>query len=120
MTGAQRPELREDAVLLGLDGAQAWFAARDDVADGRTRIDLRSAAAHWPVREATAFAQARAVLHWRTRHRHCGGCGGVLRYGRAGWLGRCDGCGLEHYPRTDPPGIRAVSDGHRWVLSPTA
>lgn len=116
VTGAQRPGLREDAVLLGLDGAQAWFAARDDGADHRARIDLRSAAAHWPVREATAFAQARAVLHWRTRHRHCGGCGGVLRYGRAGWLGRCDGCGLEHYPRTDPAVIVAVGDGTRLLL----
>src|SRR5690606_36221780 len=70
----------------------------------------------WPVREATAFAQARAVLHWRARHRHCGGCGGALRYGRAGWLGRCDGCGLEHYPRTDPAVIVAVGDGTRLLL----
>ncbi|MGY1410901.1 NAD(+) diphosphatase [Luteimonas sp. A611] len=116
VTGAQRPELREDAVLLGLDGQQAWFAARDDSGDDRARIDLRSAAAHWPAREATAFAQARAVLHWRTRHRLCGACGGALRYGRAGWLGHCAGCGLDHYPRTDPAVIVAVSDGQRLLL----
>jgi len=116
VAGAQRPELREDAVLLGLDGDQAWFAARDDADDARARIDLRTAAAHWPAREATAFAQARAVLHWRTRHRHCGACGGVLRYGRAGWLGHCQACGLEHYPRTDPAVIVAVSDGARLLL----
>lgn len=112
--GAQRPDLRGDAVLLGLREGQAWFAAVDD-RDG-PRVDLRTAAAAWPAMEATAFAQARAVLHWRARHRYCGACGGALRYGRAGWLGHCDGCGLEHYPRTDPAVIVAVSDGARLLL----
>ena len=116
VAGAQRPALREDAVLLGLDGDQAWFAAREGGDDGRARIDLRTAAVHWPAREATAFAQARAVLHWRARHRHCGACGGALRYGRAGWLGQCAACRLEHYPRTDPAVIVAVSDGARLLL----
>jgi len=115
VTGGQRPRLREAAVLLGLDGDRVWFAAADDGEAG-PRIDLRSAAAHWPVREATAFAQARAVLHWRARHRHCGACGAALRYGGAGWLGHCDGCGLDHYPRTDPAVIVAVSDGTRLLL----
>ncbi|HRO27051.1 MAG TPA: NAD(+) diphosphatase [Luteimonas sp.] len=116
VTGADRPALREGAVLLGLDGGQAWFAASEQPAADAPRIDLRSAAAHWPLREATAFAQARAVLHWRARHRHCGACGCTLRYERAGWLGRCDGCALEHYPRTDPAVIVAVSDGERLLL----
>ena len=111
----------DDAVLLGLDGdGRAWFAlaasAHDADADAATRVDLRTAAAQWPVREATAFAQARAVLHWRARHRYCGACGHALRYERAGWLGRCEGCGLEHYPRTDPAVIVAVSDGARLLL----
>src|SRR5690606_14671107 len=104
-----------DALLLGMDGEQAWFAlATPAVAE--SRIDLRSAAANWPVREATAFAQARAVLHWRARHRHCGACGSALTYERAGWLGRCPQCGLEHYPRTDPAVIVSVSDGERLLL----
>ncbi|WP_202839456.1 NAD(+) diphosphatase [Luteimonas saliphila] len=115
IAGAAYPALRDDAVLLGLADGQAWFASRDDDAQA-PRIDLRSAAAAWPVREATAFAQARAVLHWRARHRYCGACGGALHYQRAGWLGRCDGCALEHYPRTDPAVIVAVSDGERLLL----
>ncbi len=121
-----------DALFLGLRGDEGWFAMREgDLAvdatasvadagiahrDTPARIDLRSAAAAWPDFEATAFAQARAVLHWRARHRHCGACGGVLRFGRAGWLGHCAGCGLEHYPRTDPAVIVAVSDGRRLLL----
>jgi NAD+ diphosphatase len=116
VTGAQRPELRADAVLLGLAGEQAWFAASDAGVADQPRIDLRSAAAHWPAAAATAFAQARAVLHWRARHRHCGACGGRLAWSRAGWLGHCAACGLEHYPRTDPAVIVAVSDGQRLLL----
>src|SRR3546814_11499637 len=61
--------------------------------------------------EATAFAQSRAVLHWQARHRHCGVCGTALEYRRAGWLGWCPRCELEHYPRTDPAVIVAITDG---------
>lgn len=117
-TGSAHPDRIDDAVLLGLHGEQAWFAlpALGEAATDSTRIDLRTAAATWPAREATAFAQARAVLHWRARHRFCGACGGTLAYERAGWLGRCTQCDLEHYPRTDPAVIVAVTDGERLLL----
>jgi NAD+ diphosphatase len=112
-----------DAVFLGLRDDEGWFALRGAAAtanadDPRTpaRIDLRTAAATSPAFEATAYAQARAVLHWRARHRHCGACGGELGFERAGWLGRCRSCALEHYPRTDPAVIVAVSDGERLLL----
>lgn len=113
----------DDAVFLGLRSDEGWFALRGTAAVGSTddgrmpaRIDLRTAAATWPAFEATAYAQARAVLHWRARHRHCGACGGELAFARAGWLGRCPRCDLEHYPRTDPAVIVAVSDGQRLLL----
>src|SRR5690606_30872831 len=115
-----------DALFLGLRGEEGWFAVREEsvAADagaehedaGPPRIDLRTAAATWPDFEATAFAQARAVLHWRARHRYCGACGGALQFRRAGWLGVCSGCGIEHYPRTDPAVIVSVSDGERLLL----
>ena len=115
--GAAHPALQAEAVLLGMEGGRAWFAAPDPATDpGAPRVDLRTAAASWPGREATAFAQARAVLHWRARHRHCGACGARLRFERAGWLGRCEGCASEHYPRTDPAVIVAVPDGERLLL----
>ena len=62
------------------------------------------------------LAQARALLHWQQRNRHCGACGHVLALAKAGWVARCAGCGLEHYPRTDPAVIVAVSDGERLLL----
>ena len=108
------------AVFLGLHDGQGWFAVPAMDAPGTLEmsatISLRDAATQWPVREANAFAQARAVLHWRDRHRYCGACSAPLDYVRAGWLGRCTGCGIEHYPRTDPAVIVAVSDGRRLLL----
>lgn len=106
------------AVFLGLRDGAAWFAQRAALVawNAPERVDLRSAAAHWPAFEATAFAQARAVLHWHARHRFCGACGGELAFVRGGWLGRCAGCGSEHYPRTDQAIIAAVTDGSRLLL----
>lgn len=127
-----------NALFLGLDGTGgAWFAIDADAAGGARadasidpgavgtdgapmpaprRIDLRTAAATWPAREAAAFAAARATLHWRRRHRYCGACGGAIAFSRGGWLGHCAQCGLDHYPRTDPAVIVAVGDGDRLLL----
>jgi len=109
------------AVFLGLNGAdEAWFAQPAAADETAPRLDLRSAAAHWPALHSTAFAQARAVLHWRARQRFCGVCGSALVFERAGWLGRCPACGAEHYPRTDPAVIAAISDGERLLLGRNA
>jgi NAD+ diphosphatase len=107
------------AVFLGLDAdGGAWFAldAALTAFEAPQRTDLRSAATHWPSFDAAVFAQARAVQHWRQRHRHCGVCGSTLVYSRGGWLGSCTQCHAEHYPRTDPAVIVAVSDGERLLL----
>ena len=110
------------ATFLGLRDGQAWFAQRAATLSAAAieaapqRIDLRRAAAAWPAFESTAFAQARAVLHWHARHRHCGDCGAELAFIRGGWLGRCTGCGSDHYPRTDQAVIAAVTDGDRLLL----
>lgn len=104
--------------FLGLREGQAWFFADASTlaASAPDRIDLRRAAAQWPAWQATLFAQARALQHWHQRHRHCSACGGRLRFIRAGWLGRCEACNSEHYPRTDQAVIVAVTDGERLLL----
>lgn len=107
------------STFLGLDAeGSAWFSLDAALTsfEAPRRVDLRSAAAHWPVLESSVFAQARAMQHWRSRHRHCGVCGGEVSFVRGGWLGRCGACGTEHYPRTDPAVIVAVSDGERLLL----
>lgn len=104
--------------FLGLRDGAAWFLAEPAVplppASGW--IDLRDAASQWPAWQATLFAQSRALRHWHQRHRYCAACGGPLHYLRAGWLGRCEACGSEHYPRTDQAIIVAVTDGRRLLL----
>lgn len=107
------------AVFLGLDdGGHGWFALEAALTAFSTPdwIDLRAAAAQWPSLHASVFAQARALQHWRKRHRFCGVCGGGVGLSRGGWLGTCEKCGVEHYPRTDPAVIVAVSDGSRLLL----
>ena len=105
-----------DATFLGLRDGCAWFGVGVPADDTTPRIDLRKAAATWPAWQATLFAQARALQHWHQRHRFCAACGGALRFVRAGWLGKCDGCGSEHYPRTDQAIIAAITDGERLLL----
>ena len=108
-----------DAIFLGLDDdGSAWFAmdARAMPEPPAARLDLRSAALRWPAPVASAYAQARALLHWQSRNRFCGACGTATVLGRGGFLARCPACGLEHYPRTDPAIIVAVSDGERLLL----
>jgi NAD+ diphosphatase len=67
---------RERAVFaaeLGEDTPPSGLAE-----DGRF-IDLRAAVATLPADEAAVLAHARAMLHWRARHRFCGFCGGGNR-----------------------------------------
>ena len=107
------------AVFLGLDeGESAWFAvaASTVLEPPPLSLDLRSAAVRWPALPASAYAQARALLHWQQRNRFCGICGQALQFVRGGFVARCAQCAVEHYPRTDPAIIVAVSDGERLLL----
>ena len=107
------------AVFLGLDDAgQGWFVLEAALCsfEAPGRVDLRTAAAQWSTLEASVFAQARALQHWRSRHRYCGSCGGEVALARGGWQGTCTRCAAAHYPRTDPAVIVAVSDGPRLLL----
>src|SRR5260370_17835344 len=55
---------------------------------------------------------------WRTRHRHCGVCGGATLATRAGHILVCSNaaCAQELFPRIDPAIIVLVSDGERALL----
>lgn len=107
------------AIFLGRAEGHAWFAqdaATVPALRAAQWIDLRRAAAQWPDASASAFAYARGMLYWQARTRHCGVCGGTVRFDRGGFVGHCAQCGNEHYPRVDPAVIVAVSDGERLLL----
>lgn len=118
MRGAALGTGPEAAVFLGRHGQEAWFSVEAASAGlaGSQRIDLRRAAMAWPPADASAFAFARAMQHWRARSRHCGLCGGAIEFRRAGYVAHCPQCGADHYPRVDPAVIVAVSDGQRLLL----
>lgn len=106
------------AIFLGLRGEQAWFSVEATTVpvSAPKRIDLRQAALVWPVHEATAFAYARGMSYWHSRNRFCGVCGGAVSFERAGFVGRCQQCATEHFPRVDPAIIVAVENRGRLLL----
>jgi NAD+ diphosphatase len=50
-----------------------------------------------------------AMVEWHSRHGRCARCGLETTPGQGGWVRRC-GNGHEHYPRTDPAVIVAITD----------
>ncbi len=79
-------------------------------------VDLRAAVASLPAEEAAVLAHARALLHWRARHRFCGFCGGACAPRSAGHVMVCGQCDTSHFPRTDPAVIMLVVRGEHALL----
>jgi NAD+ diphosphatase len=125
-----------EPLLLGLDDAGPVFAVDADRADGGpprpavaargegpersdtgTRpLGLRPAAAVLPTADAGLAAHAAALLNWHRRHGHCAVCGARTVVAGGGIVRRCERCGTEHHPRTDPVVIMLVVDGDRVLL----
>jgi NAD+ diphosphatase len=78
--------------------------------------DLRQVAGLLPPGEASVLAHARGLMHWRTKHRFCGICGSRCEARSAGHVMVCQGCGAQHFPRTDPAVIMLVVRGDSCLL----
>lgn len=78
--------------------------------------DLKRVGALLPAEEASLLAAARALVYWHERHLFCGACGRATASRDAGHLRRCTGCGLDHFPRTDPCVIMLVTCGELCLL----
>jgi NAD+ diphosphatase len=80
--------------------------------------DLRTIAGELPAEEAGLLAYARAMLHWRDRHRFCGRCGAVTQALQGGHVRKCTNitCGEQVFPRIDPAIIVLITDGERTLL----
>jgi NAD+ diphosphatase len=76
--------------------------------------ELRPLAPMLQADAASLMGYARALVLWRSRHRHCGVCGAPNTPARAGHVMRCsrEGCAHETFPRLDPAIIVLVSDAH--------
>jgi NAD+ diphosphatase len=78
--------------------------------------DIRATAGLLPRDDASILAHARGLMHWRSRHRFCGVCGGACEARSAGNAMSCTQCGTQHFPRTDPAVIMLVTTGEAALL----
>jgi NAD+ diphosphatase len=121
--GAQSVSGRE-LILLGEFHERICFAleieadAPPQLAGDAELHDLRMIAGELAPEEAGLLAYARAMIHWRERHRHCGRCGAVTTPVQGGHVRVCSNaaCGEQQFPRIDPAVIVLVTDGERALL----
>src|SRR5262249_25705551 len=67
-------------------------------------------------RDAGLMVHAVGLENWQRTHRFCSRCGERTVIAAAGHIRRCPACGAEHYPRTDPAVIMAVTDEDDRIL----
>ncbi len=60
--------------------------------------------------DAEVFMTAVGLARWHEHHPRCPRCGEPTVVERAGWVRRCPADGSEHFPRTDPAVIMAITD----------
>jgi NAD+ diphosphatase len=78
---------------------------------------LREVGGLLPADDANMLATATGLATWHRTHRYCGACGQETRSDWAGHRRMCDGCGREHFPRTDPAIIVLVTHDDRCLLA---
>lgn len=89
---------------------------REEGLDSAPFASLRDVAADLPQAQASLFATALGLANWHVRHPRCPRCGERTEVVQSGWVRRCPQDGSEHYPRTDPAVIMAVTDGRDRLL----
>jgi NAD+ diphosphatase len=104
-------------VFLGQEHGVAHFAVLlDRSAAGDDWADLRAVGPLLDADEAGLLVHAVALAEWHRAHRFCPRCGERLEVAAAGHVLTCEGCGRQHFPRTDPAVIMLVTDGDRALL----
>jgi NAD+ diphosphatase len=105
------------AVFLGLDpDGRGWFATA--VAESPTQMQIRTLMIDGTLDAPTLsiLAQARSLVGWHVRHGFCASCGAKTVMQDAGYRRHCAGCSTDHFPRTDPVVIMAVTYKGKFLL----
>lgn len=112
VTPGEVPDAREWAFLgRAADGTGVLAAA----VDGRPEAlsprwgALRVVGGDVHPGDADMFVAAVSLLRWLAEAPFCPTCGARTEIRQAGWSRRCPRCGREHFPRTDPAVIVAIS-----------
>jgi NAD+ diphosphatase len=102
------------AVFLGQDGdGTAYVGVVGDSLDTLETSQwrtLREVGVLLSDRDAGLFATMLGLANWHASHTHCPRCGARTQPDQSGWIRRCTQDESEHYPRTDPAVIMAVTD----------
>jgi NAD+ diphosphatase len=111
------PKPHENIILLGRDPDQKiWFAAATQATDSLKSIRqiMIDGVLQKPV--LSIVAQARSLVHWHDTHGFCARCGAATVMSDAGYRRHCNACGADHFPRTDPVVIMAVTHGKKALM----
>lgn len=113
----------DDPVYLGRTLADAQEPAGTDVVlvtlpqedpllenDGARWASLREVAVLLGELGAALFVEAAAISNWHATHTHCPRCGAPTVPEQGGWVRRCVEDRSQHFPRTDPAIIVAITD----------
>lgn len=100
------------------DGAALLVAALPDSAPAPFAApagwsSLRGVAGGLDPAQADAFITALSLARWLRDAPHCPACGALTELRSGGWSRSCPACGREHFPRTDPAVIVAVTGARR-------
>ena len=122
--------VRSDAewALIGgrADGTPLLLAAvterPEDEPAGVRWEGVREAAARLSPEDAEILVTGVALSGWIRDAPFCPRCGARTHLEGAGWSRRCEGCGAQHFPRTDPAVIVGIQspDGERLLLGANA
>lgn len=108
------------AAFLGQDAEEtAYVGVVGDVQDPAPAApwrNLREVGVLLSDRDAGLFATLQGLANWHGAHTYCPSCGAKTEPDQAGWIRRCTRDGTEHYPRTDPAVIMAVTDADDRLL----
>ena len=118
MLAARLDRLKQDqsllALLMGQDGDGTAYVGvvGDSLVPTETAQwrSLREVGVLLSDRDAGLFATMQGLANWHAVHTHCPRCGARTEPDQSGWIRRCPQDDSEHYPRTDPAVIMAVTD----------
>lgn len=117
----QAQEFEALAYLGFFDGAHFAVALDGEVENVATKHgfewhSLRTVGAELEDLEVGLATSAIALNNWHKTHTHCPRCGQETFVSNSGWTRQCLKDGTEHYPRTDPAIIVAITNSEDKIL----
>lgn len=98
-----------ERILLGEVGGVPRFAIFTDAEEaGEDWVGLRQVGPLLDAEEQGLMVHATALAQWHRSHRFCPACGGRLEIVDAGHVLKCEQCGRQQFPRSDPAVIMLV------------